>query len=185
LARLLGQEVNADDVRNHLVRRFADVFERDVSEHGVETRSVQVWLWRRGGAGHEVLLLKRSERDGGFWQPVTGLVELGEEPADAARREVREETGVSGQPRDLDYVRDFVIEPVGASAGPRGPRPWLDREFAFEMETNEPDIRLSEGEHDGYLWTTTERAKELLRWKGNQRALARLAHRWGETSRSS
>jgi ADP-ribose pyrophosphatase YjhB (NUDIX family) len=42
--------------------------------------------------GEELLLVKRS--DNGAWTPVTGIVDLGEEPAVAAAREALEETGV-------------------------------------------------------------------------------------------
>jgi 8-oxo-dGTP pyrophosphatase MutT (NUDIX family) len=40
-----------------------------------------------------VLLVQRS--DNGQWTPVTGILEPGEEPAVAARREALEETGVT------------------------------------------------------------------------------------------
>jgi 8-oxo-dGTP pyrophosphatase MutT (NUDIX family) len=43
----------------------------------------------------EVLLVQRS--DNGAWTPVTGIPDPGEEPALAAVREVREETGVSAR----------------------------------------------------------------------------------------
>lgn len=42
--------------------------------------------------GEEVLLVRRS--DFGTWTPVTGIIDPGEEPADAAAREVLEEAGV-------------------------------------------------------------------------------------------
>jgi ADP-ribose pyrophosphatase YjhB (NUDIX family) len=42
--------------------------------------------------GDELLLVKR--RDNGAWTPITGIVDPGEEPAIAAAREAREETGV-------------------------------------------------------------------------------------------
>jgi 8-oxo-dGTP pyrophosphatase MutT (NUDIX family) len=45
--------------------------------------------------GDEVLLVQRS--DNGAWTPVTGIPEPGEEPADAAAREVLEETGVTAR----------------------------------------------------------------------------------------
>jgi 8-oxo-dGTP pyrophosphatase MutT (NUDIX family) len=45
--------------------------------------------------GDEVLLVQRS--DNGAWTPVTGIPEPGEEPAVAAVREVREETGVTAE----------------------------------------------------------------------------------------
>lgn len=45
----------------------------------------------------EVLLLRRAEgvRCAGAWETVHGSVEPGETPVDAARRELREETGLS------------------------------------------------------------------------------------------
>jgi ADP-ribose pyrophosphatase YjhB (NUDIX family) len=42
--------------------------------------------------GNELLLVRRA--DNGHWSPVTGILDPGEEPAVAARREVLEETGV-------------------------------------------------------------------------------------------
>lgn len=42
--------------------------------------------------GPELLLVRRS--DNGRWGPVTGIVDPGEDPGVAARREVLEETGV-------------------------------------------------------------------------------------------
>ncbi|MGO1582440.1 MAG: NUDIX domain-containing protein, partial [Actinomycetaceae bacterium] len=55
-------------------------------------------LWLTGatavvvrGADPEVLLVRRA--DDGRWTPVTGIVDPGEEVADAAVREVLEETG--------------------------------------------------------------------------------------------
>ncbi|MGW2217585.1 NUDIX domain-containing protein, partial [Nonomuraea sp. NPDC001684] len=54
-------------------------------------------LWLSGVTAvvlHEdqVLLVRRS--DTGAWTPVTGIIDPGEQPADAALREVAEETGV-------------------------------------------------------------------------------------------
>ncbi|WP_291314214.1 NUDIX hydrolase [Corynebacterium sp. UBA2622] len=47
----------------------------------------------------EVLLVKRA--DNGQWTPVTGIADPGEEPHDAAVREVREETGIAARPAAL------------------------------------------------------------------------------------
>ena len=49
--------------------------------------SVSAMVWR----GDEILLMRRS--DNGFWGLPGGFVEVGESVADAARREVAEETG--------------------------------------------------------------------------------------------
>ena len=56
-------------------------------------RSVQVVVFRSAPAALEFLVLKRRAERGGFWQTVSGGIEDGEAPVDAAAREVREETG--------------------------------------------------------------------------------------------
>ncbi len=53
--------------------------------------------------GAEVLLVRRA--DNGTWTPVTGIIDPGEEPAHAARRELLEETGVDAEPVRLSSVR--------------------------------------------------------------------------------
>lgn len=172
LERYLGEPVDRSLVRERLAHHFCEVFERDPVPRDVTSLSVQVLVWRRGTDGIEVLLLKRTERDGGFWQPVTGMVDADESPERAAARELTEETGLTGEPVSLDYVRDFRIdrEYVGGS----GPHPWVNREHAFAVEDPSGAVRLSPDEHEEYLWTGTAEAKERLRWNGNRRALDRL-----------
>ncbi len=53
--------------------------------------------------GDELLLVRRADTD--EWAPVTGIVDPGEEPAVAARREVLEETGVEVTVDRLASVR--------------------------------------------------------------------------------
>jgi len=52
--------------------------------------------------GGEVLLVQRA--DNGRWAPVTGIVDPGEHPADAAVREALEETGVQIAIEHLAWV---------------------------------------------------------------------------------
>ena len=54
-------------------------------------------LWLSGTTavifrGNEILLIKRAED--GEWSPITGVIDPGEEPADTAIREAKEEAGV-------------------------------------------------------------------------------------------
>ena len=53
---------------------------------------------------NEILLVK--SKDHGQWMPIGGMVEVGEEPADAAIREVREETGIEAIAQRLAAVFD-------------------------------------------------------------------------------
>jgi len=53
--------------------------------------------------GDEVLLVRRS--DTGEWAPVTGIVDPGEDPGVAARREALEETGVTVTVDRLAWVQ--------------------------------------------------------------------------------
>lgn len=52
--------------------------------------------------GREVLLVKRA--DTGEWSPVCGIIDPGEEPADAAEREVLEEADVHATVEHLSWV---------------------------------------------------------------------------------
>ena len=63
-------------------------------------------------ADGRVLLLRRSAERGGFWQPVTGRIERGESPAEAARRELAEETGALVPVAPLDYRHAFSVDPA-------------------------------------------------------------------------
>ena len=55
-------------------------------------------------AGGEVLLLQRAARTE-FWQSVTGSLDRADEPpAEAALRELREETGIAAAPAQLQRL---------------------------------------------------------------------------------
>ena len=175
LERVLGEPVDWAELCDRYVARFSEVFDREPVERAIDSRSVQVFVWRRAGSGIEVLLLKRTPDDGGFWQPVTGIVETDERPPEAAGRETLEETGIAGSPVDLEYVRDFRL--ARQYVGGTGPHPWINREHAFAMETVAGvGVSISPREHEAYRWATPERALEMLRWSGNKKALARLVN---------
>lgn len=81
---------------------------------------------RREGAGGdtEVLLVQRS--DNHAWTPVTGIVDPGEDPGAAARREALEETGV-----EVRVDRLAQVTAGEQAAYPNGDRNvFLDHTFA-------------------------------------------------------
>jgi len=163
LESLLGKAPPLREVEDALVRAAGEVWESDVFEVPHELRTVSVALTRDDG---RVLLLKRSQERGGFWQILTGRIEPGESPLQAAAREVHEETGFSPQLRELDYVHSFPL-------GDRLP-PLFAQETAFAARVRgEP--RLS-AEHVEHRWAILEEAEQLLPFAG-LRCAARLALR--------
>ena len=97
--------------------------------------------------GERVLLMRRSahsEAAPGIWESVSGRVEPGEDPFDAAGREAREETGlqVRVDPR-----------PVDAYALKRIDRPMVV--IVYAATTEQGDVRLNE-EHDAHRWATRD-----------------------------
>ncbi|OBH18850.1 NUDIX domain-containing protein [Mycolicibacter terrae] len=82
--------------------------------------------------GEEVLLVERA--DNGIWAPVTGIVDPGEEPADAAVREVAEETGVVAVPERLAWVH--ATAPVIHANGDHAQ--YLDHVFAMRWVAGDP-----------------------------------------------
>jgi dATP pyrophosphohydrolase len=103
--------------------------------------------------GPELLVALRSPERHGYWNPLAGGVEEGESPADAARRELVEESELTAPRRfeplalDLEYTR------------PEGARVKL---YAFLAEAPpgwEPKLNH---EHVDYRWCSADEADELL-----------------------
>lgn len=44
---------------------------------------------------------------GGYWSPFAGIIEEGENPQDAAIRELKEESGIISKKEDLEYIGSF------------------------------------------------------------------------------
>lgn len=132
-------------------------------------RQVLVYLFRRSGDGSlEFLLLKRTERWGGFWQGVSGAPEWEESDAEGAIREVLEETGFSV----ADSLRQigFRYELLRESEPDReqwerlyGPDVDAIPEEVYVSELpSDTDPVLAPYEHDAFKWCSFEEALELL-----------------------
>jgi len=181
MAKLLGAPVPMEAVQERVLVHFQDVFERHLIERPIEIESVQVLLRTEEGT---YLLLKRTERDGGFWQPITGVIEPGESPLQAAVREVREETGLDleelvAPPRPpllpLPYVHAFAFSPSDPPDAP----PIFIREHSFvAVLPTRPAIRVNPAEHEDFQFADVAMALSLVRWKGNRRALILSERLW-------
>ncbi len=110
------------------------------------------------------LMLKRNEKKGGFWQPVTGGVEEGEEIIDALYREIREELAIDQPKRVIPEVYYFEFE---ESYG-------LMKEYVFGIEIDDTqEISLSP-EHVALQWCTETEAINLMKYETNKEGLRRL-----------
>lgn len=94
--------------------------------------------------GDSVLLVKRS--DNGQWAPVTGILEPGEDPAVAARREALEETGTTIRVDRLASVT--AEEPVTHANGDRAV--YLDHTFTCTWLSGEPYVADDESTDVGW-----------------------------------
>ncbi|MEW1780090.1 NUDIX domain-containing protein [Streptomyces sp. NPDC086777] len=92
----------------------------------------------------DVLLAKRA--DSGEWAAVTGIIDPGEQPADAAVREVLEETGVDAVPERLVMVH--VTEAVVYDNGDQAQ--YLDLVFRLGWQSGDP--HPADGENTAARW---------------------------------
>ncbi|MBW6435867.1 NUDIX domain-containing protein [Actinoplanes hulinensis] len=92
-----------------------------------------------------VLLVRRS--DNGEWALATGCLEPGEQPADGARREVYEETGVV-----VEVERLLSVEALDLSVAPNGDQVhWLALGFRCRVVSGEARVNDDESVEVGWF----------------------------------
>lgn len=100
-----------------------------------------------------LLLVQRA--DNGAWTPVTGIMDPGEQPADAAVREVAEEAGVRVVPERLAGigVTELVVYDNGDESR------YLD--LTFRMRWTEGDPYPADGENTQAAWFPLDGLPEM------------------------
>lgn len=129
--------------------------------------NVQAFVYTKDPS-FNVLILKRTPERSGYWQPVCGGVEKGEELTQTVIREISEETGITKIESilDLNYTFEYNEMKNGQLMDMQ------DYCFAVEV-SNIQEIKLSD-EHEEYKWCSYDNAKEYLKWEHNLIALEKL-----------
>jgi len=130
----------------------------------------------------KVLLLERADKVG-FWQSVTGSIEQGETPCQAAIREVAEETGLIATDYNFyDMQVSNIYEIYEHWRNRYAPGVMHNTEHMFGLELPAPlPVQLAPDEHVRYVWVDwREAAKKVFSWT-NVDALKRLGARYGHT----
>ena len=97
---------------------------------------------------------------------MTGKAEEGEPVAEAAAREAREETGLTGELVDLGFEHEFV-----SATGKRF------REHAFLLRVSGGPVAISD-EHDGFTWVLPDQARAAVSWPAHRETLERALSRF-------
>jgi 8-oxo-dGTP pyrophosphatase MutT (NUDIX family) len=129
----------------------------------VSVGTIDVYLIAPRPDGWRVLTLQRSlmTRCPTAWETVHGRIERGEEPEQAAEREVREETGLP-----VERMYNVCVQPF-----------YLHKTHTVELSvcfaafvTPDAPVTLGE-EHSRYEWLTPEAALERFVWPRERSAL--------------
>ena len=127
----------------------------------------------------KVLLIERADK-AGFWQSVTGSIEI--EDADlraTAIREVKEETGLDAEKyllSDWQFSQTYEIYEHWRYRYAPGVTQNVEHIFGLELPST-LDVKLAPNEHVAYEWVDwREAAKRVFSWT-NVEAIRRLGER--------
>jgi dihydroneopterin triphosphate diphosphatase len=124
-------------------------------------------------AGSALLLERRVPA--GYWQSVTGSLRAGETPAEAARREVAEETGIAGGTLiDLEHAVRYPIAQAWRARYAPGVTENVEHQFALRVDAA-CDVSLDAREHSAYAWLPFADAIARVASASNRDALERVA----------
>jgi len=124
----------------------------------------------------EVLVMERADRPG-FWQSVTGSIDRADEPlAQAARREVLEETGIDatiGCLLNWQLTNRYEIYRHWRSRYGPGVTENVEHVFGLRLAGRVP-VALSAREHTQYEWLPWQEAAERVFSPSNAEAIRQL-----------
>ncbi|MCD8329080.1 MAG: 8-oxo-dGTP diphosphatase [Lachnospiraceae bacterium] len=107
---------------------------------------------------------KKQDINEGKWIGVGGKREPGESPEDCARREIREETGLTVQELRFRAVITFLSDEWG-------------EEMMYLFTSRQFTGELAECDEGELAWVPVEEAEQLPTWEGDRIFLQRLRER--------
>jgi 8-oxo-dGTP pyrophosphatase MutT (NUDIX family) len=116
-------------------------------------RAAGVIVFRRTGRGAYLLVLRAYNN----WDFPKGLVDAGEDQLAAAKRELKEETGLSG----VDFPFGEEFKETLPYSGNKTARYYLGETEEVEIELP-VSKELGRPEHHEYRWVTFDEAEDLL-----------------------
>ena len=125
---------------------------------------VQGVIYAEENKQREYLLIKRCEKDGDFWQGVTGTVEEGELLVECLTREIEEELGIKRE----DGVE---ISQILQTIQWKKQNGFVITEYVYAVKINRrQEIQLSD-EHVEYKWCDFDEAYDTLEKENNKNTL--------------
>jgi len=126
-------------------------------------------IYRDGDHGPDVCLIQTQERKA--WQLPKGIIEQGEETAQAALREVSEETGLSGEVvRSLDKIEYWYVWKENGDAV--RVHKWV---YFYLIRFTSGDTEDHDDEVDDAVWKPIDEAAKLLSFESEQDILRQAA----------
>ncbi len=122
----------------------------------------------------DVLLIERADKPG-YWQSVTGSLDTEDERLeDTARREVQEETGITGGTlRDWALANIYEIYPVWRHRYAPGVTHNTEHVFGLTVPAGTP-VTLSPREHLAFQWLPWREAADRCFSPSNAEAILQL-----------
>lgn len=138
-------------------------------------KSAGVIVFHRGEAGCRFLLLLSRLTKRPLWEFPKGGVDEGETVAEAALRELREETGLEAD--SIRLIDDFQHrEEYRFTSGKGDSRTLIRKEVTYFLaESSSTDVRLSAHEASQFAWLPLDDALRKLKYKARREMLRAAA----------
>ena len=134
-----------------------ETVERSIAHRdGIPHRTAHVWITRIDDGVRQILLQKRSKNKDSFPEMYdtssAGHIPAGNEPAESAVRELKEELGLTAKPDQLKYAGSFHVKyelPFHGSM-------FRDNEYVsvyvYDADVRIEDVHIQEEELEGVEW---------------------------------